>query len=123
MRIYKGFTLIEVLIALAILAISLTAILKSTSQSINTALHLENKTISHLVAMQGVAMLQLNLLLIPPTQEINEVTTMFGQRWYWRATINPTPIKTIQQIKITVSKKPTGPFIDELQAYRLAPQT
>lgn len=41
-----GFTLIEVLIALAILSISLTAIIKATSQNIKDTAYLQEKTLA-----------------------------------------------------------------------------
>ena len=83
-RIHKGFTLIEVLLALAIIAISLTALLKATSEDISITDRIKNKSISHWVAMQGVAAVQLGLIKIHLNQEATEVTTLLGQKWYWR---------------------------------------
>lgn len=115
---FAGFTLIEVLLALAVIAIALTALLKVTGQNVSNTNRIKEKTISHWVAMQGVAMIQLNLIQVIPSQESTQVTTMLGQRWYWRAKITNTPIKTMQQISISVSLKQSGPFRDELTAYR-----
>jgi general secretion pathway protein I len=116
-----GFTLIEVLLALAVIAIALTALLRATGQNVAHTERIKEKSISHWVAMQGVAAIQLGLVVVPPNQEITEVTTMLGQRWYWRAKLTPTPIKTAQQINITVSENPAGPFTDSLIAYRYMP--
>ena len=79
------------------------------------------KTISHWVAMQGVSMIQLGLLPVKSNQDISQVTKMFGQQWYWRATVGNTPIKSVQQIRIKVSKNQSGPFRDAVLAYRYAP--
>lgn len=117
-RNLRGFTLIEVLLALAVIAIALTSLLKATSQDIAHTERIKEKSISHWVAMQGVAAIQLGLVSVPSNQEITEVTTFLGQRWYWRAKITTTPIKNTQQINITVSDKPTGPFADPLIAFR-----
>lgn len=114
----KGFTLIEVLLALAIIAIALTAILKATAQNIENTQRVKEKTISHWIAMQGVSMIQLGLIQINPSQESTQVTTMLNQKWYWRAKINSTPIKSMQQINISVSQKQAGPFREELSAFR-----
>ena len=114
----SGFTLIEVLIALAIIAIALTALFKATAQDIATTQRIKEKSISHWVAMQGVAAIQLGLLPITLNQEVTQVTTMLGQRWYWRAKLSPTPIETMQQITITVSPEQNRPFTDPLIAYR-----
>lgn len=117
MRSTNAFTLIEVLIALAIIAIAFTALLKATSQDIVFNTRIQDKMTRHWVAMQGVSMIQLGLLTIPPNQEITQVTNMLGKKWYWRAKLLPTPIKAIQQIQITTSQHQSGPFTNQLIAY------
>lgn len=119
MNTSKGFTLIEVLLALAVIAIALTALIKATAQTVSNTARIKEKSISHWVAMQGVAAIQLGLLTVPTNQEITQVTTMLGQRWYWRAKLQSTPIKHLQQISITVSKHQSGPFGDALIAFKL----
>ncbi|HDP0019925.1 TPA: GspI family T2SS minor pseudopilin variant LspI [Legionella pneumophila] len=120
-KLVSGFTLIEVLLALTVIAIALTALLKATTQNIDNTHRIKEKTISHWVAMQGIAMIQLNLLRTSQSQESTQATTMLGQKWYWRAKISPTPIKRMQQITISVSSKQAGPFREELIAFRYLP--
>ncbi|KTD34173.1 type II secretory pathway protein LspI [Legionella moravica] len=120
-RCISGFTLIEVLLALAIIAIALTALLKATAQNIENTNRIKEKSISHWIAMQGVSMIQLNLLQTNQSQESTQATTMLGQQWYWRAKISTTPFNKVQQITISVSPKQTGPFRDELVAFRYLP--
>ena len=117
-RVHQGFTLIEVLLALAIIAISLTALLKASSEDISITERIKNKSISHWVAMQGVAAILLGLIKANPNQETTEVTTLLGQKWYWRIKLSATPIKQVQQIQITVSHEQDGPFLDPLIAFR-----
>jgi len=57
----KGFTLIEILLALAILAIALTALTAANSRSISGTQHLQQKNLSHIVAMQAIARIHLGL--------------------------------------------------------------
>ena len=114
----NGFTLIEVLLALAIIAIAFTALLKATGQDIAGTERIKDKTISHWVASHGITLIQLGLVSSKGAQEISEVTTMFNQRWYWRAKLAATPLKSAQQITVTVSKKQDGPFGDPLIAYK-----
>ncbi len=120
-KLVSGFTLIEVLLALTVIAIALTALLKAIAQNIDNTHRIKEKTISHWVAMQGVAMIQLNLLRTSQSQESTQATTMLGQKWYWRAKISQTPIKRMQQITISVSSKQAGPFREELIAFRYLP--
>lgn len=113
-----GFTLIEVLLALAVIAIALTALLKVTAQNIQTTQRIKEKTISHWIAMQGVSMIQLKLVQVTSAQESTQVTTMLNQKWYWRAKVADTSIKRVQRITISVSQKQAGPFYEELIAFR-----
>ena len=117
----KGFTLVEVLLALAVIAIALTALLKATGQNIDNTHRVKNKTISHWVAMQGVTMIQLKLIQVNQSQESTQVTKMLGERWYWRAKISTTPLKTMQKITISTSSQQTGPFTEELTGFRYVP--
>lgn len=120
MKTKTGFTLIEVLLALAIIAIALTALLKSMSVQIAHTYRLQETSISHWVAMQGVTMIQLGLK--KPSEENTYITTLLGKRWYWRAKITKTPIAFVNQIVITVSNKPSGPFGSPLIAYQYEPE-
>lgn len=114
----KGFTLIEVLLALAIISIALTALLKATSQNVNFTYRIKEKTVSHWVATQGVRAIQIGLIPIHPGQEITKSTIMLNKKWYWRASLQPSPIKNTQMIHVAVSPNPTGPFENELIAFR-----
>lgn len=118
---FHGFTLIEVLLALAVIAISLTALLKATGQNIENTDRIKQKTISHWVAMQGISMIQLNLIQVNQSQESTQKTQMLDQSWYWRAKVSSTPIKSIQRIVISTSLNQSGPFREELQAFRYVP--
>ncbi|KTD30646.1 MULTISPECIES: GspI family T2SS minor pseudopilin variant LspI [Legionella] len=119
-RKQQGFTLIEVLLALSVIAIALTALFKATAQNVSHTQRIKEKAISHWVAMQGVSMIQLGLLQLG-NQEITQVTSMLGQRWYWRARTDSTPIKSVHQITITVSRNQAGPFQDPLVAFWYRP--
>ncbi|WP_419421012.1 type II secretion system minor pseudopilin GspI [Legionella sp. D16C41] len=114
----QGFTLIEVLLALAIIAIALTALLKVTAQNVSNTARIKDKTISHWIALQGITMVQLKLLNPDLDKEITQVTTMLGQRWYWRVKITKTPFKDVQEVNIKVSKNQAGPFSEALIGYR-----
>lgn len=117
----SGFTLIEVLLALAVIAIALTALLKATSQNTLFTQRLKEKSISHWVALQGIASVQLGLIDIALNQESTQSMEMAGNKWYWRALITPTSVKKMQKISVQVSQKEAADFSDPLIAYRYVP--
>ena len=116
----SGFTLIEVLIALSIIAIALTALIKAIAQNIENSRRIKEKTISHWVAMQGVAMIELGLLH-PNNQDSTQDTTMLGEHWFWRAKVTATGLKSIQLITISVSTELSGTYKEEVRAFRYLP--
>jgi general secretion pathway protein I len=116
-----GFTLLEVLLALAIIAIALTALLKATAQNVTNTERVKEKMIAHWVAMQGVSMIQLNLIQVNQSVESTQATLFLGQKWYWRAKISATPIQSIQHITILTSPKETGSFEQTFTAFRYVP--
>jgi len=116
--LHRGFTLIEVLIALAIVSIALAALLKATSTGVRHTEQIKDRTIAHLIQMQAIAAIQLGLEPVNNQQNVTKVTTMFGQQWYWKAVLKPTPIKNTDLLTISISKKSSGPFIDDLSAFR-----
>lgn len=117
-KITRGFTLIEVLIALSILAIALTALLKSMAQTVDSMHRIKQKTLNHWVAMQGIRMVQLGLLNINPSQETTQDTKMLGEHCFWRAQLSSTSQKNIQLISIYISNTKTGPFQLSLQGFK-----
>lgn len=100
----NGFTLIEVLIALAILSIALTAIIKSTSQNIKDTLYIQNKTIANWVANEIVAEAEAGILKVPdPPDKLSDKIDMLGQKWLWQASIKPSPNPKIKELNVSVS--------------------
>ncbi|MGL5291737.1 MAG: type II secretion system minor pseudopilin GspI [Vibrionaceae bacterium] len=82
----RGFTLIEIMIALAIFSVSAMAVLNSTGQNINSLAALEKKTFAAMVADNQLALL---LLSGAPDSERSGTANLADQEWHW--TIKPVP--------------------------------
>lgn len=98
----KGFTLIEVLIALAIIAIALTAIIRATSQNIRQTIYLQNKTIASWVATNVMNEARAGLLELSEDEKLEKETVMLGQSWNWTAELKNTPNAKIKKITVDV---------------------
>lgn len=117
-RLFAGFTLIEVLLALSVIAISLTALLKAISENTIFTQRLKEKSLGQTVAMQAIYSIQLGLIPIAVNQENTSTMTMAGQTWYWRVFITPTSVNRMQRISIRVSRKAGSGFSEPLIAFR-----
>ncbi len=118
---HHGFTLIEVLIALAIISIALTALLLTTAETVRGTQRLHDKTIAHLVTTQGLTQVQLDLIPLGKNQSITQSFILFDQEWFWHAESTPTPLSSVECIKVTASPKKNGPFTEPLVGFRRLP--
>lgn len=103
MRHYRkiaGLTLIEVLVALAIVGIAMTAIIKAASQNIRSTHYLQNKTTALWVGQNLLNEARLGLI---PEQENTKTTSMLGRDWYSQIEFKETPNKRIKKITVNVS--------------------
>ncbi|WP_367605777.1 type II secretion system minor pseudopilin GspI [Legionella sp. W05-934-2] len=113
----KGFTLIEVLLGLAILSIALTALLVTTGQDIQQTQRLKETMVSHWVAEQ--AMNEIRLGLFTPTNRTFTTykTRWLNKDWFWQVQLKKTDSSRIKSITILTSTKRSGPFRPSLTGY------
>lgn len=78
----NGFTLLEVLIALALLAIVMVSSIKITADNIKNLWYLENKTLA--AAIAGNHAVEIRLAKDKP-ETLDGWDEMAGRRWYWLA--------------------------------------
>jgi len=103
----SGFTLIEVLAALIIVALGMLAVIEAVTQTINNANYLREKTIAHWVAMNKLTEVRL-AATAPAGGDSNGDIEMAGTTWHWRMTIDVAPGNTMQRIDINVAPKSAG---------------
>jgi general secretion pathway protein I len=97
----RGFTLFEILIALAVLSIAMGAIISlASNQTLNTA-HLRDKTFAHWLAMNKIAELQLTGEW--PAKGKKEGDEEMGlHEWHWVRTVIDTPDDRVRQVEIAI---------------------
>lgn len=105
MRIVKhnnGFTLIEVLIALAILSIALAATMRATGMATTTAETVKIKTYATWVAENRLAQISAERIF-PSVGTQNGDVTMAGIAFQWTQTANETPNKDFRKVDVAVT--------------------
>ena len=103
----RGFTLIEVLIALAVLAVGLIAVLGTAGTSTRLGGQLRDDTLANWVGMNELATLRLAPAL-PELGSSEGDADMGGdpsnpEKWHWKATVSGTPDPDLLRVDIDVS--------------------
>lgn len=104
----KGFTLIEILVALAVLGLVVVAVLKNNSAMIDNSIYLRDKTLAHWVATNKAAEMELSPDWIKLGTEHGNVT--FASRiWYWTVIGEKTPDEAVRKATIEIREEEKAP--------------
>lgn len=114
MKNRAGFTLVEVLVALAIIAIALVAVIKVTGQSVRTTSAVKSKISAHWVAMNVIAEFQSGMIKTDRINQLDGVENMFQQGWYWHVDVLRDSVRKMTHISVTVRSTSDGPIIASL---------
>ena len=101
-RVSRGFTLIEVMVALTIVALSLTAVTASLSQMIDAAESMRNRTYASWIAQNRIAELRL-AATTPDVGASNGEVQYANADWSWRAVVSETGVDDLYRIDVAVS--------------------
>jgi general secretion pathway protein I len=114
----SGFTLLEVMVALLIVAISLTAVMKANIENTRTTSYLQTKTVAHWVAWNKVSeyragerKVSLNL------QTESGQENMLGQAWEWTAQFQSVPDIDALRLTVSVREASSKKLITQLIAF------
>ena len=118
-----GFTLVEVMVALAIAGLSLAAVAASVSQMVDAASAMQERTYASWIAQNRIAELRL-------ADDVPEVSTTSGEvefaalEWAWRATISETGVEDLFRVDVEVSYPGSDEIIRTVSGFigeRVAP--
>ena len=98
----NGFTLLEVMVALAIVALSLTAVTTSMSQMTYTAHILRDRTYASWIAQNHITELRL-ASEAPDVGSSNGEVQYVNRDWNLRTTIEETGVDNLYRIEVEVS--------------------
>ncbi len=99
-----GFTLIEVLVAIAIVALGMSAVLGALSSSASTVSYLKDRTFAEWVGLNQIAnmRLQMQQQQLPPVGNSTGEIDYAGRSWHWRQEITATQVLGIERIDVKV---------------------
>lgn len=97
-----GFTLIEVMVALAIVGLSLGAVAASVSQMVDAATTMRERTYASWIAQNKIAELRL-ANVVPEVSDTSGELEYAGFEWAWRATISETGIENLFRVDVAIS--------------------
>ena len=119
-RAEQGFTLIEMLVALAIFSLAALALLRLGGATATNSARLGSQAMAQIVA-RNLAVEVLTDPEPPAFGSTGGVTIDGGRRWRWTRIVGRSPEARIQQIAIAVAPEEGGPGRAALTVFRRAP--
>jgi general secretion pathway protein I len=107
----RGFTLIEVLVALVIVALGMSALLESLGSAADTATWLRDKTVAQWIGFNQLSLTRLSASLPAPGTTNGELDYA-GRHWRWRQEITAMGFPGLFQIDVKVEPALTS-TVDE----------
>jgi general secretion pathway protein I len=103
----RGFTLVEVAIALAILAIALVAVSRATQASLHSQELLRERTLAQWVAQNRVSQRVAEKSWISPGT-YHGIELQAGREYRWRERVSDTPNPALRRVDVTVTAPSDG---------------
>jgi general secretion pathway protein I len=97
----RAFTLIEVMVALLVVAIGMLGAITAVSQAAGNSGYLRDKTLAHWVAMNKLTEVRLQKNA-PSVDKTSDEVEMGGRKWKWTMNVTQTQVETMRRIDITV---------------------
>jgi general secretion pathway protein I len=101
-----GFTLIEVLAALVIVALGMIAAIQAVTQSARNGTYLRDKTLAHWIGMNVLTERRLQAAA-PDIAESTGRVEFADQQWQWSMKVTQTQVASLRRIDIAVHRAET----------------
>ena len=118
---HTGFMLLEVLIALAILAIPLAAITLVVSQAIDTTAALRDRSIAMWVAQDRLTMHRIERDW-PSLKTTTGESEMMGRSWRWQEKVISTEVAQLRRVEIEIRDENGPDLLVKLVGFLRDPQ-
>ncbi len=115
-RRQRGFTLIEVVIALAVISISMAAVINGVGKNISNASYLRDKTMAQWVASNKVNEIYLDDAPLSRNEESGE-SELAGRTWEWTVDVDDTDVELIKRVEVEVGVKDSDAVLARVTAF------
>jgi len=109
----RGFTLLEVLVALAVFSVAAISLMKVSESQFRVSQHLEEKTFAHWIALNMITEMQVNQDW-PNIGEQTGKISMASREWKVIIKTQATPVSRVRRVELVVGLAPKD-FTDEMQ--------
>lgn len=118
MKKLQGFTLLELLVAMAIFATAGLAIMQASAAHLRSVSQLEEMTIASYVAHNQLQLTLLDRKQWPPKEKTQGETAMANRQWLWQQQVIKLEDNDLRllQVKISLAQQPED-IIYQLQTY------
>lgn len=102
MRRTRGFTLLEVMVALAVVSIGLIAVFNGIIQMAHSTSTLRERALADWIAMNEISTIRISGEF-PDVGNFNGTTEFAGREWRWEARISETGVTDLRRIDLSVA--------------------
>jgi general secretion pathway protein I len=114
-----GFTLVEVLVALVIVALGMSALLSALGSSANAVMIMRQRSFAQWVALNQLTTARLSAAL-PSKGKSDGKITFADMSWHWQQTVTTMQVPGIMRIEVSVRPEEPqgGPWTVTLTGFR-----
>ena len=116
----RGFSLLEVVVALAVVAVALGAAVKAVASHATNQMRLEEKTFAHWVGVNRLT----ETLLDPVAKGAMAETgteTMGKRTWRWQLRTEETGLDGVRRVVVSVSPETSEVAVDRVVGFQRTP--
>jgi general secretion pathway protein I len=121
MKPQAGFTLLEVVVALAVLAIAMGAIISTATHSVNSMGILRDQTFASWAALNKINESLLATEPWPTDATRKGHIDLASRTWHWEAKFQKTDDPDLTRLDVTIRSDENGPALTTLAAFKGRP--